>query len=156
MEFSRAEQWSGWLFPSPEDLPNPGIKYRSPTVQVASLPAEPPGNVHTAQEIMSPNTLFLGCINILPCLLWASQVALVVMNLHASAGDVKRNGFDPWVGKISWRRTWQPTQYFCLDITMDRGAWWATVHRVAKSQTGLERLSTCAFSSHLNTYQIGN
>ena len=34
--------------PFPEDLPNPGIKHRSPTVQVASLPAEPPGNINTA------------------------------------------------------------------------------------------------------------
>ena len=93
---------------------------------------------------------------ILPCLLWASQVALVVMNLHANAQDVKRNGFDPWVGTHSWRRTWQPTQYFCLDTPMDRRAWGATVHRVTKSQTWLERLSTCVFSSHLNTYEIGN
>ena len=38
---------------------------------------------------MSPNTLVLGCINILPCLLWASQVALVGKNLPANAGDVK-------------------------------------------------------------------
>ena len=33
----------------------------------------------------------------------ASQVALVVKNLPASAGDVKRCGFDPWVVKIPWR-----------------------------------------------------
>ena len=32
-------------------------------------------------------------------------------------------------------------QYFCLENSMDRGAWWATVHRVAKSQTQLKRLS---------------
>ena len=38
---------------------------------------------------MSPNTLVLGSINILPCLLWASQVALVVKNLPANAGDIK-------------------------------------------------------------------
>ena len=35
----------------------------------------------------------------------------------------KRSGFDPWVGTNSWRRTWQPTQYFCLDTPMDRGPW---------------------------------
>ena len=34
--------WSGWPFPSPGDLPNPGIKPRSPSLQVDSLPAEPP------------------------------------------------------------------------------------------------------------------
>jgi len=42
MEFSRPEYWSR-PFPSPEDLPNPGIKIRSPTLQVDSLPAESPG-----------------------------------------------------------------------------------------------------------------
>ena len=38
MEFSRQEYWSGWPFPSPRDLPNPGIKSRSPTLQADSLP----------------------------------------------------------------------------------------------------------------------
>ena len=41
--FSKPEYWSGLLFPSPEDLPNLGIKPRSPTLQMDSLPAEPPG-----------------------------------------------------------------------------------------------------------------
>ena len=36
MEFSRQEYWSGLPFPSPEDLPDPGIKPASPTLQVAS------------------------------------------------------------------------------------------------------------------------
>ena len=43
MEFSRPEYWSGWPFPSPGDLLNPGIKPRSPALQVDSLPAEPQG-----------------------------------------------------------------------------------------------------------------
>ena len=38
----------------------------------------------------------------------ASQVAQVVKNLPANARDM-RPGFDPWVGKIPWRRAWQPT-----------------------------------------------
>ena len=41
MEFFRQGYWSG--FPSPGDLPNPGIKPRSPTLQVDSLPSELPG-----------------------------------------------------------------------------------------------------------------
>ena len=40
MEFSRPEYWSGKPFPSPGDLPNPGIEARSPTLQSDSLPAE--------------------------------------------------------------------------------------------------------------------
>ena len=43
MEFSRPEHWSGQPFPSPGDLPNPGIKPRSLALQVNSLPAEPQG-----------------------------------------------------------------------------------------------------------------
>ena len=42
MEFSRSEYWSGQLFPSPGDLPNPGIEPRSPTLQADSLLSEPP------------------------------------------------------------------------------------------------------------------
>ena len=43
MESSRQEYWSGLPFPSPGDLPNPGIKPRSPILQADSLPFEPPG-----------------------------------------------------------------------------------------------------------------
>ena len=43
MESSRPEHWSGLPFPSPRNLPNPGIKLRSPTLQVDSLPSEPQG-----------------------------------------------------------------------------------------------------------------
>ena len=43
MESSRPEYWSGELFPSPGDLPNPGIEPRSPALQADSLPAEPQG-----------------------------------------------------------------------------------------------------------------
>ena len=42
----------------------------------------------------------------------ASPVVLVVKNPLANAGRHKRCGFDPWVGKISWRRAWQPTPVF--------------------------------------------
>ena len=43
MEFSRPEYWSGLPFPSPGDLPNPGIEPRSPLLQADSLPVEPQG-----------------------------------------------------------------------------------------------------------------
>ena len=43
MEFSRPQYVSGKPFPSPGDLPNPGIKLRSPELWVDSLPAEPQG-----------------------------------------------------------------------------------------------------------------
>ena len=43
MEFSRQEYWSGLPFPSPGDLPNPGIEPRSPALQADALLSEPPG-----------------------------------------------------------------------------------------------------------------
>ena len=43
MEFSRQEYWSELPFPSPGDLPDPGMKPRSPTLQVDALPSEPRG-----------------------------------------------------------------------------------------------------------------
>ena len=45
MGFSRQEDWSGLPFPSPENLPNPGIEPGSPTFQVDALTSEPPGKI---------------------------------------------------------------------------------------------------------------
>ena len=52
----------------------------------------------------------------------------------------KRHGFHPWVGKIPWRRAWQPMGR--LENPMDTGDWWATVHRVTKSWIQLKQFST--------------
>ena len=43
MGFSRQEYWSGLPFPSPGDLPDPGIELESPALQADALPSEPPG-----------------------------------------------------------------------------------------------------------------
>ena len=48
MGFSRQEYWSGLPFPSLEDLPYPGMKPMSPTLQADSLPSEPPGKPTTS------------------------------------------------------------------------------------------------------------
>ena len=40
--------------------------------------------------------------------------------------------FDPWVGKIPWKRKWQPTLVFPLGSPMDRGAWWSAAHEVTR------------------------
>ena len=77
---------------------------------------------------------------------WASQVAPVLKNPPANAGDIKRPGFDPWAGKIPWRRSWQPTPVFWR-IPMDRGTWRATVHGVPQSRTRLKQLC-----KHVCTY----
>ena len=51
MEFSRQEYWSGVPLPSPGDLPDPGIKPGSPTLQADILPSVPPGKPYAALEI---------------------------------------------------------------------------------------------------------
>ena len=51
MGFPRVEYLSGLPFPSPGDLPHPGIKPRSPTLQADSLPPEPLGKVKLKQLV---------------------------------------------------------------------------------------------------------
>ena len=58
MEFSRPEYWNGWPFPSPGDLPNPGIEPKSPTLQADSVPSEPPGMcINNINEFSDFNSL---------------------------------------------------------------------------------------------------
>ena len=61
-----------------------------------------------------------------------SQVVLVVKNPSASAGDVRDVGLIPGLGRSPGEGNGNLLQYSCLDNPMDRGAWQATVHRVAK------------------------
>ena len=63
----------------------------------------------------------------------------VVKTLPASAGDSRDMGSIPESGRSPRIGNGNPLQYSCLENSMDRGAWQATVHGVAKSQT---RLST--------------
>ena len=74
-------------------------------------------------------------------------MALVVKNLPASAGDLRDMGLIPGSGRSPGEGNGNPLQYSCLGNPMDRGAWWATVHGVARSRTRLKQLSTCARST---------
>ena len=56
MEFSRQKYWSGLPFPSPGDLPNPGIEPRSPALQADALPSEQP---RKPKELLNPLLLLL-------------------------------------------------------------------------------------------------
>ena len=71
---------------------------------------------------------------------WASWVAWWVKNPPAMQ-ECRRRGFNPWIGKIPRRRARQPTPVFLPENPMGRGAWQATIHRVAKSWTWLKWLS---------------
>ena len=58
-----------------------------------------------------------------------------VKNLATNAGDTRDLGLIPGSGRSPWSREWQPTPVFLLGNPMNRGAWWARVLSVTKSQT---------------------
>ena len=64
-----------------------------------------------------------------------SQVVLVVENLPANAGDIRDTDSIPGLGRFPGEEHGNPFQYSYPENPMDREAWLATVHRVAKSQT---------------------
>ena len=70
-------------------------------------------------------------------LLGASQIALVVKNPHANAGDIRDRDSIHGLRRSPEGGDGNPFQYFCMGNSMDRGSWRATVHGVAKSQTQL-------------------
>ena len=59
----------------------------------------------------------------------------MVKNLPANGGDIRDTGSIPGLGKSPEERHGNPLQYSDLENPMDRGAWWAIVHRVTQSQT---------------------
>ena len=65
-------------------------------------------------------------------------MVLVVKNLPANAGNVRDAGSIPGLGRFPGRGNGKSLQYPCLENTMERGAWQATMHREAKSWTRLE------------------
>ena len=65
---------------------------------------------------------------------WASQVGLVVKNPPANVEDMRDAGSIPGLGRSPGEGHGNLPQYTCLENPMDRGAWRATVPRVAKSQ----------------------
>ena len=65
----------------------------------------------------------------------ASQVELVLNKPPANAGDIRDGGSVPGLSRSPEGGYGNPLQYSCLENPMDRGAWQATVHRVAKSRT---------------------
>ena len=59
----------------------------------------------------------------------------MVKNLPANVGDKRDSGSVPGLGRFPGVGNGNPLQYSCLENSMDRKAWWATVHEVAKSWT---------------------
>ena len=81
----------------------------------------------------------------------ASQVVLAIKNLPANSGDVKDKGSIPEQGRSPGEGNGKPLQYSCIENPMDRGAYWAIVHRVTKSRTRLKQLHMHA-CTHTHTH----
>ena len=71
----------------------------------------------------------------------ASLVPIVVKNQPVNAGDVRDTISIPGSGRSPGEGNDNPLQYSCLKNPMDRGAWWATIHGVSKSQAWLKDLA---------------
>ena len=77
----------------------------------------------------------------------ASQVALMVKNLPANPEDARDADSIPGLGRSPGGENGNPLQDSCQENPMDRGAWRAIVHWVAKSRTRLKRLTTLAHNT---------
>ena len=89
-----------------------------------------------------------GIMWILPSFSWALSQQLwddtAVKSPPINAGDIRDEGSIPRSGRSPGEGHGNPLQHPCLENPMNRGAWWATIHRVAKSQTQEKQLSTQA------------
>ena len=113
MEFPRQESWSGLPCLPPGDLPNPGIEPMFP-----ASPALAGGFFTTVIPVIVKLFCFYDSFGSL------SKFILACLIIHmgfpggtsgkeptCQCGDM-RGRFNPWVGKIPWRKAWQPTQVF--------------------------------------------
>ena len=82
MEFSRQEYWSGLPFPSPGDLPNPGIEPRSPVLQADALLSEPPGKPLSCLRCWNTEALVRNLVSMCQTLLTNSQQRFYVIFCH--------------------------------------------------------------------------
>ena len=82
MKFSRPEYWSKYLFPFLGDLPNPGIKPRSPALQAYSLPAEPQGKTKSTCSLTQ-----LSYIIYFRCYCWLNRILIITFRCSGSTTD---------------------------------------------------------------------
>ena len=142
MGFSRQEYWSGLPFPSPGDLLDPGIEFTSPVSPALAgrfLPLAPSGKPGGSDG--KESTCTAGDAGDLGSIPGSGRSPGGGHGFRGSsegkestcdAGDM---GLIPRSRRSPGGGNGNPLWYSCLGNPMDRGAWWATVHGVAKSWT---------------------
>ena len=115
MKFSRPEYWSGYLFPSPGDLPNPEIKPRFPALQADYVPTEAPGKLTISrsllkfmsiESVMPSNRFILCCPLLLPSAFPSISIFSNESALHLRWSKYWSFSFSPsseYSGLISFR-----------------------------------------------------
>ena len=120
--------------PLPGDLPNPGTEPSSPSLQVDSLPSEPPGK---------PKDTGMGNLSLLQGNFLSQELNWCLLPCHGkeSACNVGDPRSTPGLGRSPGEGNGNPLQYSWLENPMDRGAWRTTVHSIAKSWTWLSNFT---------------
>ena len=154
--FSRQEYWSGLPCPPPGDLPDPGIE---------PVPIMSPA---LAGRFFTTSATWEACENSEKSVICSLEERYWQSDLGSPASGTERNkcllfrshlnfpggsdgkasacnaghlGSIPGLGRSPGEENGNPPQYSCLENPMDRGAWWAMVHGVAKSWTRQKQLS---------------
>ena len=160
----RQEQQSGWPFPSPGDLLDPGIKPTFPALQVDASWTKPPGKPNrnlsdlswrqsvyilfhsdgveeagmglllswgAFPQMSGDPLLFIYVQETSEQLQWPHQVSS--SNSKESVCNAGDLGSIPGLGRSPGEGYGNPLQYFYLENSMDRRAWWVPVHGLAKS-----------------------
>ena len=78
----------------------------------------------------------------------------MVKNSPASAGDLRYAGSVPGLGRSPGEGHGNPFQYSCLETPVERGAWWATLHGVAKSWMRVKRLNVHACEVYMVIFPL--
>ena len=147
-------------FPTPGDLPDPGIKLGSPALQVDSLPAELPGkpSYHCIRNKLNQPDFYSRFIGFIRRRQWHPTPVLLP---GKSQGRRSLVGCSPWGREESdtterlhshfsvsciGEGNGNPLQCSCLENPRDGGAWWAAVYGVEQSRTRLKQLSSSSSS----------
>jgi len=129
--FFRQEYWSGLPCPPPGDLPNPGIKPRSPALQADSLPSEPPGkskHIRCSMSVMQcRRPRFNSWVREIP---WRRGTLPTPVNLGFPGGsDDKESTCDAlgtWIQSLGWETPWRreqlPTPVFLPGESQGQGS----------------------------------
>ena len=137
MGFSRQEYWRGLPFPSPGDLPNPGIEPGSPALQADSLLSEPPEK--PTGELHGPILRIRFSYRVLECRHFGG-ITLISWDFPGgsdskeSACNAEDPGSIPGLGRSPGEGNGNPLQSSCLENSTDRKAWQDIIHGVAKSR----------------------